>query len=444
MRFRLIFAVLLIFVLAGCATGSVEDVLRAPALPSEFMEFNDELNKIKASGLELLAPSGGANRQAIQLTDLDGDGADEGVALFRETANTYKTYVYIFKKIDDRYEVRARIEGAGNAVERVSYADLLGSGDQQLIIGWTVSDSDARAVTVYALRDTAAKKLCEIACRHFIVADLDSDGVSDLGVVYDDPGDGTEKFALYGKRSESLLFRAAAPLTQSRGAILRIRAANAADGVPAIFVEHAFHETGLVTDVLVWKNNALQNITYSARTKASDMTARTSATFCEDVDFDGNLEIPAAQPAGKSRDLSEGEPLRGTLWYGFNESLQLTEEALDFRSAYDGWQLTLPLDWEGKVTAFYQHFGENETVATFYGAAETHDIPLFSIHVFYGEEREKRAAASGYARLLERSDAIFAVDFDQPSFLDYDITEDMLRERFRYREAEWSTGEVVF
>ena len=29
MRFRLIFAVLLIFVLAGCATGSVEDVLRA-------------------------------------------------------------------------------------------------------------------------------------------------------------------------------------------------------------------------------------------------------------------------------------------------------------------------------------------------------------------------------------------------------------------------------
>ena len=88
MRFRLIFAVLLIFVLAGCATGSVEDVLRAPALPSEFMEFNDELNKIKASGLELLAPSGGANRQAIQLTDLDGDGADEGVALFRETANT--------------------------------------------------------------------------------------------------------------------------------------------------------------------------------------------------------------------------------------------------------------------------------------------------------------------------------------------------------------------
>ena len=99
MRIKLIAIAMLAMFLTGCTSNSVEDVLRVPALPSEFMEFNDELNKIKASGMEPIAPNSGTNRQSIQLTDLDGDGVDEGIAFFRETSNTYKVYACIFRRL---------------------------------------------------------------------------------------------------------------------------------------------------------------------------------------------------------------------------------------------------------------------------------------------------------------------------------------------------------
>lgn len=445
MRIKLIAITLLMVFLTGCAANSVEDVLRVPALPSEFMEFNDEINKIKASGMEPVAPSSGSNRQSIQLTDLDGDGIDEGIAFFREMSNTYKVYVYIFKKIDDGYEVRAKIEGAGNAVENVTYADLLGNGDNQLIIGWSVSDSDARAVTVYEVRDTEAKKLCEIACLYYMVTDLDSNGVSDLSVVYEDPLDGMQKLAIYAKYEGSILFRSSAPLTQTEEKILRIRTANAADGLPAVFVEKAFHDTGLITDVIIWNAGSLQNITYSRRTQQSDMTARGYAMFCEDIDQDGSLEVPLMQAPVRSPQTFEGEMLRGIIWHGFGEKGDMVPKAFNFRSNSDNWYIMLPLDWEGKVAAMYQQTGGNETAVTFYSYQNGMlEKSLFSVYVFSGENRGKRVEQGGYIKLLERSDAIFAAEIDEGSYLDYDITENMLKERFRYRETEWTTGEVVF
>lgn len=445
MKIKLVALGLLMVLLSGCASGSVEDVLRVPELPSEFMEFNDELNKIKASGMELIAPNSGTNRQSIQLTDFDGDGIDEGIAFFQETSNTYKVYAYIFKKVNDGYEVSAKIEGAGNAVENVTYADLLGNGENQLIIGWSVSDSDARAVTVYEVGNTEAKKLCEIACLYYMVTDLDNNGVSDLSVVYEDPLDRMQKLAIYAKVEQSILFRSSVPLTQAEGEILRIRTANVADEYPAVFVEMSFHDTGLITDVILWKDGSLQNITYSERTGRSDTTARGYTIFCEDIDQDGNLEVPILQSFPRIGQTFEGEMLRGIIWHGFEKQGEMVPKVLDFRSENDNWDIMLPLDWEGKVIAMYDQMDGNESVVTFYSYQNgTVEKPLFSIYVFFGENREKRAEQGEYIRLLERSDAIFAAEIDAASYLEYDITETMLKERFRYREMEWTTGEVVY
>ena len=65
---------------------------------------------------------------------------------------------------------------------------------------------------------------------------------------------------------------------------------------------------------------------------------------------------------------------------------------------------------------------------------------LFGLEKLLGEEIE----ALGYEKISERGNVIYAVDIHKKRYLGYDITTEMLTERFYYSSGEWSTGEVVF
>lgn len=445
MRLKLIAASLALLLLAGCSANSVEDVLRMPQLPSEFTEFNDELNKIKNAGNEFISPSSGTNRQPIQLTDLDGDGVDEGIAFFKETSNDFSVYAYIFKKVEDSYVVWAKIEGPGNAIENVSYADLLGNGNNEIIIGWSVSDSDARAVTAYELQGNEMKKLCEIACQYYLVSDLDSNGISDLSVVYNDPADGKRKLAMYAKFQNSFIFRASTPLSQTTEPIRSIRAGNVADNHPAIFVENSYRHTGLMTDIVIYNDGKLLNVSCSTRTQTSRSTARPYAVYCEDVDQDGTLEVPSPKPLPGYENYTEQEVLLGNIWRSYDERRGIVDKVFTYSSFSDNWHITLPMEWYNHITVAKVGQKSGSDGITFYSYDEPETSPkaLFTIYVLSGDERTKFAHKEGYIKLLERSDAIFFAKIEEKSYMGYDISENMLKERFRYREREWMSGEVV-
>ncbi len=441
---RILACIMLAVLLSGCATDSAESSLRVPEIPAEFIEFNDELNKIKAQGMELVTPGGGTNRQSVQLADLDGDGVDEGIALFREMANSYKCYVYIFKKNNDGYEVMSKIEGAGNSVDSIAYADTLGNGNNDVIIGWSVSDSDARAVTVHTIVDGYMKKLCEIAGLYYLIYDMNDDTISDLCVVYEDATDGMQRLAVYMAKENGLEPCGTAPLSQNSEKILRIRAGYASDGVPAIFVEKEYNSSGLVTDIIIWEDEELKNLTYSDEEKMSIITARNSANFCEDIDSDTALEIPVSQEISVEYAPVDSELLTGFVWYGFDEKSRFVKKAYTFRQTSENWYLSLPRDWISKTTAAHYKDDFSHTTTTFYGIGSKEPEALFTIAVISGENREKYTEQLGYEKILERNNVIYAVDIHKKRYLGYDITVQMLTERFYYSSGEWSTGEVVF
>ncbi len=443
MRIKIALIIMSLLLLCGCGDDSVENSLRVPVLPAEFVEFNDEIDKIKNAGFELITPNGGTNRQSVQLADLDGDGVDEGIAFFRELGNSYKVYTYFFKKTDEGYGIEAMIEGSGDTVENVTYADLLGNGNNEVIIGWGMSESGAKSVGAYSVADGAATKLCEVASLYHIVYDLNYDMISDLCVVYEDPTDGAQKIALYSEYDGSVLFRASAPLSSKSDTILRIRASYVGDMQPAIFVEKRYHSAGVITDVIIWNKDFLKNITYSDTALESEKTARIYELYCEDVDADGTLEVPMPQLMNTVGQPVQGEPLQGTIWYGINGNAY-ERRAYTFRLAAEKWSMSLPLDWEGKCSAIY-HKKATTNLTTFYsyrqdGVSEE----LFSIVAITGDNRESNMEKLGLHKLLDRNGTLYAVEIKKKRYLGYDITPEMLIERFSYRESEWSTGEVVF
>ena len=65
--------------LSGCLFRSGEELYALPRQPQELYELQKAIDALMTPGTVCLAPTAGANRQPIQLADLDGDGLDEAI-----------------------------------------------------------------------------------------------------------------------------------------------------------------------------------------------------------------------------------------------------------------------------------------------------------------------------------------------------------------------------
>ena len=149
---RAALGLLLLLSASSCGfTFSPEELYSLPQLPAEYTELNNCLNQVLESGAEYAAPVSGSNIQPVQLEDLDGDGAQEAVAFFRNSAEEKPLKIYIFTPRNDTYEQAAVIEGTGTSIYSIAYEDLDQDGQKELLVGWRVN-TDMQALSVYSLR----------------------------------------------------------------------------------------------------------------------------------------------------------------------------------------------------------------------------------------------------------------------------------------------------
>ena len=127
--------------LTGCVFGSVDEMYALPKSSEAYVNLQAKINEEKGNN-EYIAPLSGENRQTIQLVDMDGDGAQEAVAFFRDNSSDAPLKIVIFK-MDDRqeYQVCARIEGVGSEIESIDYLNLCGTPGMDILVSWQVSAS---------------------------------------------------------------------------------------------------------------------------------------------------------------------------------------------------------------------------------------------------------------------------------------------------------------
>ena len=138
---------LLLLSASGCGFSlSPTDLYSLPQLPEEYTELNSSLNQLLESGAEYAAPVSGSNIQPVQLEDLDGDGEEEALAFFRNSADEKPLKIYIFTAGKQGYEQAAVIEGTGTSIYSIAYEDLDQDGRKELLVGWRVT-TDLQALS---------------------------------------------------------------------------------------------------------------------------------------------------------------------------------------------------------------------------------------------------------------------------------------------------------
>lgn len=417
----LVLALALAFLCTGCMSANVEELYSLPQMSEEYVQLQALIDQTIDNGGSYAAPTGGSNRQTIQLRDLDGDGIPEALAFLTDADHIPMVCVYRQDEHGDYYHSIV-LPGNGTSVAGVDYADLDGDGASELILVWQGGGS-LKMLCVYSLGSSEQSEqecLLSADCSEFVVCDLDGDGVADLLDLQMDVNGG--KLVMY-RLGDGQTTAAEAALSDGVSAVRRAVAGSLADGAAALFVESDLGGGEMVTDVFTADNGQLRNITMSADGRSD--TLRPAGLYAADIDGDLALEIPTGHD-----DL--------LTWYSLTSDGSRTADASSYYDTVGGWYFVLPASMaDGVFTEEHGAGGHERAIVFSVSGGMTPQRNVLVIYALTGDNRLDRAAVDGRFILRQEERVIYAAQL-----LTDELTEKDIRDNFYIIYDQWQAGDL--
>ena len=416
---------------------TVEEMYALPKRSEEYKELQAAIDTAMY-GMTFSSPQAGENQQTVQMADLNGDGVDEYM-VFARGATEKPLQVLIFQQ-DESGKCRTldTIGFNGQAFEQVEYVDFDDQPGKELVVGFQVSNQVLRSVAVFTFRNGGAELLLMNGYTKMLPCSL-SGGGSELMVLR--PGEEeTERgmAVLYSYQNGQIVRSVETELSEHTSRIRRIMTSKLQDGTPAVFVTSSSGDNVIVTDVFVVKDGHFTNIAYSTEADTSIRTLLNYYVYAEDIDSDGILELPdliTMKPVNAWRQDEQQFLLR---WYAMDVDGWELDKMYTFHNYIGGWYLQLDSQWAGRLTV-----EQEQNRFNFYVWDESYQvaIPLFSVFVFTGADRDESASQDGRFPLYRAEGVAYAaqLDFAAP---EYGITEKSLQDSFHLIRQDWQTGEA--
>ncbi len=424
----LLAALFLPMLLSGCSLLSYEDLYSLPQAPEDYYDLQDVLTEVLDAGYSYLSPSGGLRREPVQLTDLDGDGADEAVAFFRSSDGAVT--LYIFSRDGDVYSPAAELDGVGSAVAQVEYADLNGSGSQEIILTCQVSESVTQALQVYQYDGTDAACVLSAACDQYVMADLDGDGRQEILCLTGSGSDSMAAAECYSWNEGAFQRIGEQRLRLAYDDIRQIQEGYITEDVQAVLLSGVSSEGLLLTDVLGASDGALMMIAPETDILTSS-PAYSYYVYPEDLDGDGILEIartrqlPAADSGSTAQWVED--------WYGISPDGTAQKRMTTYQNFAENWYLILPDVWDGHLSV---KAGETSTtvspVTFFHMPEEGTPQEILTIYTIQGDSRQSYVEENNLTMLLSTSDTIYAVALADAEIWEGTVSLAQVSEMFHY------------
>ena len=428
---------LMLLCLSGCYLKTGEELYSLPQPPEDYLDLQNALSAVLDEGAEYAAPVSGANRQSVQLVDLNADGEKEAVAFFRGTGDR-PLRLCIFQKADNAYQLCATIDGAGRAIDSVEYINIDGQPGLEIILGWQVSDSVAQYLGVYALDGWRVTELMSSSYSEYCTVDLDSDGQSELFLLKGDAEGRTGVAQLYRYDGSQMEKEPDVAMSVSVDNLRRLITGYMEPGVMAVFAASSYEQSGIVTDVFVLQDDLFYNASVSPDGSGlSAQTVRNYYIYADDIDSDGIIELPMPIQL-PSR---EGEGFWAISWYNLTLEREQVPKRLSYHNYSAGWYLELPESWLDELTV-YRTEGSAGWIYTFarWNGEEEEPTPLMHISPISGSGAR---LSNGWFVLGTVSDVTYAA-LIPPEMEEWSegLSKEDLIDRFHVIRYDWNTGET--
>ena len=421
----------LLFCLSGCYSGNIDQYFSLPMASEEYRQLQSLIDEELASGSEYAAPIHGSYRQSVQLSDVDGDGADEALAFFRDSGKNPKINIYFSE--DGEYRLVFSISGEGSSIGRIDYADLTGDGQKELLVSWQIS-SGVSVLSVYSLAGWSGDVLLSTDSAEFVTGDINRDGRDEL-------------LNLRAANSTTYLIdqysfvlgqepqATSAALSADIASLQRLRMITLAGDAPALLAESTLTTGDLVSDLFVCRDGSLINLTMNRSTQISETRRSYSLVYAQDIDGDGCTEIPHPQQL-----YSRGDEVFWSIaWFRYDASGRASTVMTTYHCVTDNWYLVLPSGWDVGLTAQRDDSVSGERAVILSRLRSDGSLENYvAIYAITGENRYERAKLENRFLLQEEGTTAYAAEI-----LDGKTDENTIRSRFHVIYTDWSSGSVV-
>jgi len=443
---RQIVITLLILIIAvlltGCLRITADDLYSLPEVSEEYLRLQAYINVLLSQGAEFAPPTGGPNRQAVQLVDLNDTGTSEVIAFFSIPGES-TLRVYIFELVDGDYAVADIIEGVGTEIQSVRYVDMNGNGIKELVIGWQMG-SALRYMSIYSLSGLHSQALVSgIEYTDIAVYDMTGDGTDDVITFMLPTTEAGAIAEVFSLMQDGEIIKEEARLSGGIETISRIFAGRLLDGTPALYIdsEGSFENGSLVTDVLAKQRGELENISLVMASGVSEGNVR-HRMASSDINKDGIVKVPSLRLL-----IAQSETEYFAIdWYAFRSSGQSSLILTTYHNNFDEWFLILPFDWRDKVSVRREDAvpGERTIIFSYFTDASGPHVDFLKIHKLSGESAEERATQDGRVLLLKEGTAAYAYEILMPpDSFGITFNEALIRENFRLIYSDWLTGSAT-
>ena len=467
---RMVLPLAMMLMLSGCLFRPPDELYKRPEKSAGYDQLVSAIKEVRSGLEEEFGVSSedavivsGDNTATIQLQDLDGDGNRESAVTFIRIPGAEKSLkIYIFRPINENYQVTGIIEGAGTAIYSVDYVDLNGMGAKELVVNWQ-SSSGVYQLGAYTLDEletpmTGEKDRAKLLATELLLTgsssangssssyssgyrlvDIDQDTRVEIAVARIESGELGGHVEIYGWKDGAFVSLSKIGLSNGVVALNRIRA-NYLSGEyypPALYVTCTLADGSRTVDVLSCRDGKLVNLSLDENgVSRNRLVGNTDVTMMV-VNSDYVLEIPYPTPLPTFGELAA---INFWLvdWSQYTEYGKCSHVMTTYHNIYDSWYLEIPDSWRDKLTIYRNDSlsGQREVVFALWQGEEEPPVPFLSIYKLTGSNRSSRAEVYGRFILREEGEVIYAARFYDCDW-NCGLDEMALLERFRTIQPSW-------
>ena len=337
--------------LTGCSSLSLsgQDILVPPRAEGHHAEVQSLLEECSEGSYTLMYPSGGDYKSAVIFRDVDHDGEEEAVAMYRDSGGTAHTL--FIRNSDSGYTAVGNEQFGDSSAEHVDFADLDGDGAEEFIIKYPGGVSSLSSLSVIRIGDSVKRVDLPSCCHEFVTGDVSGDGVTDILTLTCRSTVSTATAGLLAYKPAELKVSAVCSLDEAISSFARVSVCKLGSNAKGAVIDGRTADGEYTTQVLYYDSaaKALLNPLLSTDYQA---TRRSTAVMSADVDRDGIFEIPICSLYEHSAKEDASTVCRRVSWNSFSVSdLSLSTKKTAVLCEDLGFMFNISDDRVGSVTA---------------------------------------------------------------------------------------------
>ena len=340
--------------MTGCSAlnFSVEGLINAPKLTSEQSEIHQALIESVGSNITLKYPKNGEYRSAYVIANIDDEPTDEAMVFYEYTSNGSEEdglRVNILDKDEDGkwYSVK-ELAGAGTDIDQVIISPMGSNNQTDVFVGYQNLTNDEKTMEIYSYTDGDFKRVALDTYSVLEPLDINNDGYIELITIQrstnNDTGAVTAKASMLNMKNNEITRGENVDMCDNVTSYVSSKTGMLDSGRRAIFIDGLTADGKLQTEIIYYRYSGLQNPMQLRSEKLLPLCTRPAGYYSEDMDGDGDVEIPSTSPMVGYENAVADEMLYMTTWSVYEDFYDLKTKYTGYYAISDGYFVTFPSD----------------------------------------------------------------------------------------------------